>query len=365
MKQFIIQTLGMIVLWGLFFYFEGEVVSPSVMLICAAIMTLYFFLKVASRPFYLYMVMTGLLLTIGFIERDILYILLLILYIAQLASEQLNLVYFRILVIISAVGLLVFALINIIEHSAFIYSLLFYILAIQLNSLSTKKREQRNLYEELLGEYRRLKRMSLVSEEEARNQERTKIARDIHDSVGHKLTALLMQLEILSIKNGAEPYLELKELAKDSLEETRFAVRALKDRESEGIATILMLIKKLEAESHIIVHFTTKQGILSARLTNEQSIVLYRFIQEGLTNAMRHAHARDVHVVLGKTANDNIEVTVKNRIYKKVPFEEGFGLQNMRKRVEELQGTLTVYQTDEHFIIKGMIPGSDEEAKMS
>ncbi len=356
MKHFIFQTIGLMVFWGLFFVYEGTNLSPYAIMICAVVMTLYFFLKVAPKPFYLYSVISGMLLIIGVVEADNPYILLLLLYTALLAAQQLDSAYFKILVMLSVVCLLLFLLINVIKLSVFCYILLFYILAIQLNTLWTKKQEQRDLYEELLGEYRKLKRLALVTEEEARYQERTKIARDIHDSVGHKLTALLMQLEILSIQNGAENYQELKEIAKDSLEETRFAVRTLKDKEYEGIATILQLIKKLEAESHIMVHFTTKQGILSERLTNEQSVVLYRVIQEGLTNAMRHAHSREVQVVLGKTANGNIEFVVSNRIYKKEPFQEGFGLQNMRKRVEELSGTLTVYQTDEHFIIKGMLP---------
>ncbi|WP_100407530.1 sensor histidine kinase [Bacillus solitudinis] len=356
MKQFVFQTVGLMGLLGLLFAYERKILSPYSIVICTAVITLYFFLKIAPRPFYLYVVMTGLLLLLGVVEVDNPYTFLLLLFIAILAAEQLDSGYFKKLVIISASCLLVFFLIDVIQLSSFFYFLLFYFLVIQLNALWTKKQEQRDLYEELLGEYRKVKRLALVTEEEARYQERTKIARDIHDSVGHKLTALLMQLEILSIQNGAENYKELKEIAKDSLEETRYAVRTLKDREYEGIATILHLIKKLEAESHIMVHFTTKQGILSERLKNEQSVVLYRVIQEGLTNAMRHAHSREIQVVLGKTANGNIEFIVKNRIYKKEPFQEGFGLQNMRTRVEELSGTLTVYQTDEQFIIKGMIP---------
>ena len=56
---------------------------------------------------------------------------------------------------------------------------------------------KRQLYEELLSEYRKLVRMNLKAENNARMKERTNIARDIHDSVGHRLTALIMKLEIL------------------------------------------------------------------------------------------------------------------------------------------------------------------------
>ncbi|WP_449538256.1 sensor histidine kinase [Ferdinandcohnia sp. Marseille-Q9671] len=355
MKAFVFQTSGFMAIWGLYFFY-GSIETAYPIIICAAIMTLYFLLKVAPKPIYLYLVMTGLLFSQAIVESGNPFSLLLLLYVALLAVSQLDSRNYRLFVILQVVGFLGLLFMTETTLSFLVTILLFYILAIQMNMLWTKRLEQRDLYEKLLGEYRKLKRVALLAEEDARFQERTAIARDIHDSVGHKLTALLMQLEILSIQHGAENYKELKELAKDSLEETRYAVRALKEREHEGFATILQLIKKLESESHIMVQFTTRQGVLSERLTNVQSVVLYRVIQEGLTNAMRHAHSREIQVELGKTANGNIECIIKNRIYKKEPFQEGFGLQNMRMRVEELRGTLSVYQTDDQFIIKGIIP---------
>jgi len=356
MKAFLIRTIGLIVLWGLFFSYERYLPSAYSIMICAVIMTLYFFLRVSPTPVYLYIAMTVFLLVLGVFEAINPYVFLILMFTAVLATNQLKRNHFTILVVVTVICLLGFLLLVDMKFSDYVFFLVFYLLALQVNELWTKREEQQHLYEELLGEYRKLKRIALVTEEEARYQERTKIARDIHDSVGHKLTALLMQIEILSIQQGPEHFKELKELAKESLEETRFAVRTLKDKEHEGIATIVQLIKKLEAESHIMVQFTTKQGILSEQLTNEQSVVLYRVIQEGLTNAMRHAHSREVQVVLGKTADGNMEFIVTNRLHVKRPFQEGFGLSNMRKRVEELGGTLAIYQTDEQFVIKGMLP---------
>ncbi|MEH7382025.1 sensor histidine kinase [Bacillus sp. JJ1533] len=356
MKSFVLRTAGLMALWGLFFIYDESIPNASSIMICAAVMSFYFFLRITPKPVHLYGIITGLLLVLGVAEAGNPFVFLLLMYVTLLGANQLEGKPFKGLVALTAASLLGFIFVVEIELSMYVYFLLFYLLALQVNDLWTKREEQRNLYEELLGEYRKLKRVALAMEEEARYQERTKIARDIHDSVGHKLTALLMQVEILSIQQGPEHYKEIKQLAKESLEETRYAVRTLKDREHEGIATILQLIKKLESESHILVQFTTRQGILSEQLTNKQSVVLYRVIQEGLTNAMRHAHSREVQVELGKTADGNMECIVKNRIHRKEPFQEGFGLSNMRKRVEELDGTLAVYQTDEQFVIKGMIP---------
>lgn len=116
------------------------------------------------------------------------------------------------------------------------------------------------LYEQLLSQFRKIKRDSVEQEELVRAEERTKIARDMHDSVGHKLTSLLMQLEMLSIQNNSESLSELKQLARESLEETRFAVRQLKSTETTGIQSVIQLIRKLEMESHLHIRFTIEKG---------------------------------------------------------------------------------------------------------
>ena len=119
------------------------------------------------------------------------------------------------------------------------------------------------MYAQLLGEFRLVKRSNLQQENVVRLEERTRIAREIHDSVGHKLTALLMQLEIESLTSNVNNYDNLKELARESLEETRHAVKELRNDEVFGLQSVLHLIRKLESESHLLVRFTTEKGVLS------------------------------------------------------------------------------------------------------
>lgn len=75
------------------------------------------------------------------------------------------------------------------------FSLFFYFLVLTVNRMTVERDQQKKTYDKLSGEFRRLKRLTLRTEEAARIEERTKIARDIHDSVGHRLTALIMKLE--------------------------------------------------------------------------------------------------------------------------------------------------------------------------
>lgn len=216
--------------------------------------------------------------------------------------------------------------------------------------------EARN--EALLSEYRRIKRRQLTDEEEARQEARAQVARDIHDSVGHKLTALLMQLEVhrLQASDEAKPMLEgLKELAKESLEETRNAVKAMKQEETGGLQAVLALIRRLEAESFLRIQFTVKDGALSTPLTNEQSIAIYRAVQEALTNAMRHSRSKTAEVLFEAPGGGSVfRFEVANEQKRAaLPPSEGFGLRSMRERIAAAGGQLEVASYENQFIVRG------------
>src|SRR5699024_5616575 len=216
------------------------------------------------------------------------------------------------------------------------YFLLFGFFAYVMNDQLNTRQEQRDIYERLLDEYRKLKRLNLAAENNARLEERNRIARDIHDSVGHRLTALIMKLETLGIQKRSNEYAVLKTLARESLEDTRQAVKALQADENEGIATVVHLIRKLEAESQLRVQFTLNHGVLSIPITNEMSIVLYRVIQEALTNIMRHSESREAYITLSESATGDIYFEIANPVREPKSFVIGFGIKNMRARVEEV-----------------------------
>ncbi|MBU9712901.1 sensor histidine kinase [Evansella tamaricis] len=237
--------------------------------------------------------------------------------------------------------------------------IIFFGLAVWLtDKIQERLMEKEYLYDELIKEYRLLKRQAVQVENSARAEERTRVARDMHDSVGHKLTALMMQLEILerTVEDGKGGIKEAKKMAKESLMETRSAVKALNKGEVAGMSSVIQLIRKLEVESHIRVNLTTKEGVLSAPLTNLQNVVVYRFIQEGLTNAMRHAQSREVTMILELLGNHTMKMTVTNKIHVLKPFMEGFGLSEMRKRFEGVKGKLYAHQTEKTFYLIGTFP---------
>ncbi len=329
-------------------------------------LAIYFLLSIQKIPLFLYLLLSFISFTNGlFFTNGVFFSLLALLYLMIDSAHLLKEKWFK-----RYAGIHLFLIFILLWKEPnqwlpwVIVSIIVFFLVLKINSMANERLEQKALYAELLGEYRKLKRLNLESERDARIQERTMIARDIHDSVGHRLTALLMRLEMLSIQRNSSDYDDLKGMAKESLEEIRRSVKTLQSEENEGIATVVQLIRKLEAESHLSVQFTMKQGILSEPLTNEKSVVLYRVIQEGLTNAMRHAGSREVQVTLGKSAIGDIQFKITNRVFKPKPFTFGFGLNNMKARVEEINGTLEVIQTEEQFILIGTIPtGRDEHVE--
>jgi signal transduction histidine kinase len=212
--------------------------------------------------------------------------------------------------------------------------------------------------EALLSEYRKMKRQIVASEQVAREEERAQVGRDIHDSVGHKLTALLLQLEVFRMQTDEGTALrvqELKELARESLEETRSAVKTLRNQEAGGLTAIVSLIRKLESESFFRINFSVRHGALSAPLSNTQSIAVYRSVQEALTNIMRHSNARDAEIIFEAPGGGVFRFEVINKWEENKSFREGFGLRSMRERMELAGGRLDVIPYKDRFVVRGTL----------
>ncbi|MBM7569950.1 sensor histidine kinase [Aquibacillus albus] len=340
---------------------------PFIILLLSLVFVCYFLIPVLKWRLALYIVMIFLIWTIDYINIGPinLFLLLICLYIHLDTLHWLSTIAYRVFTVVNFTFLHLGLYINEqFQIEWLVLSLILLYPLLKLHALIQERHEQQHTYETLLSEFRKMKRLALESERGARLEERTKIARNIHDSVGHKLTALLMKLEMLRLQERKTEYEELKLLASESLEETRHAVRALQHEENEGIASVLQLIRQLESESHIHLDFTFKKGVLSANLSNKQNVALYRVLQESLTNAMRHAHSREVKVVLALNAIRNLEFTVENKIYEQKQLTWGFGLTNMKKRIEELNGMLNVYQQDNRFVVSGYLPLEGKEIEL-
>lgn len=167
-----------------------------------------------------------------------------------------------------------------------------------------------------------------------------------------------MQLEAFRLdvsESNQEQVQSLKVLASESLEETRRAVKSLKTTETGGLPGILRLIRKLEMESFMRIHFSVKHGAFTAPLTGEQAFAIFRSVQEALTNIMKHSTSREAEIMFEAPGGSIFRFEISNPITGHQPFHEGFGLTSMRDRLERLGGGLEVFQTDEQFILRGYV----------
>jgi len=290
------------------------------------------------------------------------YILLVYSILAGKAVYRLSVIYAACIGLVLVAGAMMPGLVGYSKFPWFFLVMYSVILAVGLALFRTvfaRNEESMVRYETLLSEYRNMKRRLITDKQHVRQEERAQVGRDIHDSVGHKLTALLMQLEMHRMQadsETAEILKGLKALAKESLEETRNAVKSLKQQETSGLPAILGLLRRLESESFMRVTLTARHGALTVPLNNAQSIAVYRAVQEAMTNAMKHGSTREVHIIFEAPGGGLFRFEVSNPYHRKNDiYREGYGLKAMRERIEEAGGELHISQYDNQFIVRGTL----------
>lgn len=180
-------------------------------------------------------------------------------------------------------------------------------------------------------------------------EERARIARDIHDTLGHHLTAINLQLEHARKLRTQQPDVaweevgETKTLALEALAEVRRCVRALKPlvlEERSGLGALSALCRTFESTD---LEATFAVSGTPYPLSPEMEITLYRALQGSLTNVVRHAGARRVSVLI-VFADTEVEFRVADdgQGVDEDRMEEGFGLEALRERAALLGGNLTV-----------------------
>lgn len=178
-------------------------------------------------------------------------------------------------------------------------------------------------------------------------EERARIAREIHDTLGHHLTAITLQLEHArrlrdrDVEAAWQEVSDTKVVALEALTEVRRSVRALKPlalEERTGLGALAALSRSFEA-ADLEVAFTV-QGT-PRDLSAEVELTLYRALQASLTNAVRHAAARRVISTLTFEAN-TVQLRVEDDGLGVAGglVQEGFGLSAVRERVALLDGQI-------------------------
>ena len=217
--------------------------------------------------------------------------------------------------------------------------------------LFTSQKEEneriRSLYDQLKTANQKLKEYTLQLERMTEIKERNRLAREIHDTLGHTLTGIIVggeaSLALLGDRSlDAKKRIEaVVQLARDGLDDVRASIKALRPDalEKHGLEQAIKdLIAKYQKTTSVIIMYEQKAGKLEFAADEEDT--LYRIIQECMTNAVRHGKASFIHICLTRNQK-TLNIDIRDNGIGCSEVTEGFGLRHMQERLDLLSGSLT------------------------
>ena len=199
-----------------------------------------------------------------------------------------------------------------------------------------------------------LKIKSLESMVNGQEIERTRIANDLHDSLGGLLSTLKLQYDALQMDHielsEDRSYQKIYHLIDHACGEVRDIARNLKPASLEKIgltAAINDLINRYSANGNpeIFLHSNKIDDIL----TNDKKLHVYRIVQELLNNALKHAEATELDVQLTRREKELfLKVEDNGKGFEENSVKKGLGLENIRSRLNMLNGELEFDSSPNH-----------------
>ncbi len=233
----------------------------------------------------------------------------------------------------------------------FLYGVMYAFAAAFANALvraNDARRESQALLVELQEAHEQLQEYALHAEEMAVVEERNRLAREMHDTIGHRLTVASVQLEGAQRLCSRDPERAagivgtVREQVREALGELRSTVATLRtpvEADLQLRSSLARLMADFEQATGLTVHQVLPEEIPD--LPDAHRLALYRAAQEALTNVQKHADAQQVWLVLGKddeavtllVGDDGQGLSLSNE-------QKGFGLRGLRERAEQLGGEL-------------------------
>lgn len=208
--------------------------------------------------------------------------------------------------------------------------------------------EVARLVGELTAMNRQLSQYSIQAEELAVTRERNELARNIHDSVGHVLTAVNIQLRAAQalihqdLPSANEAISRAQELSVSGLKDIRSSVSALRASPLDGKSLQDAIRDLLSGDSNFGCETTFEIQGEPRPLPQAVALALYRAAQEGITNVRKHTQATRVDVGLDFRSDATVCLSVTDDGNGAETLGGGFGLVGLRERAELLGGGLTV-----------------------
>ncbi len=232
------------------------------------------------------------------------------------------------------------------------FALLFGLALVFVLLLMNAVLSERQSREKLAQANEKLRLYALRIENQATLEERNRISREIHDSLGHSLTALNLQLETAlklwqSNPDKAHNFLvKAKELGSKALQDVRQSVSTMRShplQEQSLEQAIAGLVENVHRATGIAPTFEIN---ILYPISTEISTAIYRIIQESFTNICKYARASEVKLELMTTTNSVVLTIQDNGVgFDIAQNTTGFGLQSMRERTLAFGGNFSINST--------------------
>lgn len=198
---------------------------------------------------------------------------------------------------------------------------------------------------------------------EVRDEERLNIARDLHDDIGQILVGAKMEMEFLDTKLERNEKLDAQQL--DRLYDVMFNLEGnirtmIRDlREARAPDDLKASIDRIIAEHNTRrqISFSVDEHLLD-RLSNEQKSLIYRVIQEGLTNIAKHSDATRCWISLIDTEEGLAMLNIEDNgsAFDDAQPTSGWGLRGVNERAVSLGGSSSLGRIDDHTVLSVQLP---------
>ena len=192
-------------------------------------------------------------------------------------------------------------------------------------------------------------------------EERNRIAREIHDTLGHTMTGLSAGIDACialidySVDETKKQLNIISGVARQGLKDVRRSMKKLRpdtlERESLESA-IEKLITETMSTSKVSIEF--QSFLPSLVFEDDEEDTIYRIVQEGITNAIRHGHASRIFINF-KKVDIWLVIRIRDNGIGCKDIHKGFGLTHMKERVDMLHGTVT-YSSNNGFQVVAKLP---------
>ena len=254
------------------------------------------------------------------------------------------------------------SLLSVLDMLSLLNTMIFilYMVVMTLSQTSEKERILR-LNSQLQMANRKLEEYAQEQVRMTETRERNRLAREIHDTLGHSLTGIITGIEacimLMDIAPEAtkEQLRAIAEVARNGITDVRHSVNALRPDALETLSlesAIRKLVEESEKSTGVKIDLVFPENLQD--LDQDEEDVLYRIVQESITNAIRHGKATHIDVRMERVDND-LRIRIADNGKGCDNIQSGFGLHHMQERIEMLKGTLS-YSGKDGFVIEAVVP---------